>query len=108
MKVGKALEVLAVNLILLLGLYFVTSDLAERTAYAAGQGYSYFFTPSVLLETSTLVEGGQNLQSPLTLAWLQVILVLLLVLDASYVYGWIHGLRKSPGPGGQQGDSSAA
>ena len=96
MRGGKALEVLAVNVVLLLGLYFVTSDIAERTAYAASRTWSYFFTPSLLLQASTLVEDGQNLQSPLTLAWLQVILLVLALVDALYLYSWVAHRRRVP------------
>ena len=95
---------LAVNVLLLLGLYFVTSDLATRTTYATREGYSYSFVQSLLTETSTLQGRGQNLQSPLTLAWLQIILAVLVILDAFYLYGWVR--RRSTAPTGTPPASS--
>jgi len=96
MKGTKALEILAVNAVLLLALYFVASDVETRTEYAARQGHSYFFSQSFLTETSTLLGANGPLQSPLTLAWLQVILVVLVVLDVLYLYGWVQRRRAAP------------
>lgn len=99
MKGGRVLEVLAVNVVLLLGLYFVTVDVAARSTYASREGYSYFFTQSILSETSTLQGKGESLQSPLTLAWVQVVLAVLVILDALYLYGWVQRRRALPGAG---------
>jgi hypothetical protein len=92
-KASKALEIFAVNVLLLLGLYFVTADVASRTAYAAREGLSYFFTQSFLVETSSLQGRGATLQSPLTLAWLQLLLAVLVIVDVIYVYGWVEKRR---------------
>ena len=98
MNVTKALEVVAINAILLLGLYFVTADVAARTTYAAREGLSYFFTQSFLVEMSNLQGRGETLQSPPILAWPQVLLALLVIVDALYLYGWIGKRRTSPPP----------
>jgi len=95
-QAGRVLEVVAVNLILLLAIYFVTADLATRSAYAAREGLSYFFTQSLLVETSSLQGHGATLQSPLTLAWLQLILAVLVIVDAVYVYDWVQRRRATP------------
>lgn len=96
MKTGRVLEIIAINLVLLLGLYFVTADVASRTAYAAREGSSYFFSQSLLVETSTLQGARGTLQSPLTLAWLQLLLAVLVVVDVLYVYGWVERRRVTP------------
>lgn len=96
MRAGRLLEIIAVNVVLLLALYFVASDVATRTTYAARQGNSYFFTQSFLTETSTLQGANGSLQSPLTLAWLQLILIVLVILDVLYLYGWVQRRRVAP------------
>lgn len=96
MQAGRILEILVVNLVLLLALYFVTGDVASRAAYAAREGLSYFFTQSVLVETSSLQGHGTTLQSPLTLSWLQIIAALLVIIDAVYVYDWVQSRRVAP------------
>ena len=96
MRGERAIEVLAVNILLLLALYFVASDVATRTTYAAREGYSYFFTQSFLSEVSSLQGRGESLQSPLTLAWLQLILAVLVILDVLYLYGWVQKRRAAP------------
>jgi len=96
MNAGRILEILGFNVLLLLGLYFVTNDVADRSAYAAREGLSYAFSQSLLVETSTLSGKGLNLQSPLSLAWLQVILLVLVVIDALYIYDWSVARRAKP------------
>jgi hypothetical protein len=93
---GRALEIVGVNAVLILALYLVTADVASRSLYAAREGLSYFFTQSLLVETSSLKGHGATLQSPLTLAWLQLILVVLVIIDALYVYDWAKGRRVAP------------
>jgi hypothetical protein len=95
-KAARALEIIGVNIVLLLALYFVASDVATRTTYAAREGYSYFFSQSFLTEVSTLQGRGESLQSPLTLGWLQLILAVLVILDALYLYGWVQKRRALP------------
>jgi hypothetical protein len=89
----RALEILGVNVVLLLALYLVSADVASRTLYAAREGLSYFFAQSLLVETSSLQGHGATLQSPPTLAWLQLILAVLVVIDAFYVYDWVERRR---------------
>ncbi|MDG6902690.1 MAG: hypothetical protein JRM80_12135 [Nitrososphaerota archaeon] len=93
MNAGKALEIIAINAILLLGLYFVSVDVAARSAYAAREGMSYTFSQSFLVETSSLQGPRGNLQSPLSLSWLQVLLAVLVIIDVLYVYGWVQRKR---------------
>lgn len=99
-KGGRALEYLAVNVLLLAAAYLVTADLASRSAYAAREGLSYHFTQSFFVETSSLQGASGTLQSPLTLAWLQILLAALVVVDAYYLYGWFHRER-AVSPNGQ-------
>lgn len=96
MKGAKVLEALAVNIVLLLGIYFVLGDVATRTAYAAGKGMSYTFAQLFLVETSTLQGSSGGLQSPLTLDWVQLLLVVLVVVDVLYFYGWLERRRATP------------
>ena len=96
MNTVRALEVVGFNLLLLLGIYLVSGDITTRSAYAAREGLSYVFSQSFLVEMSTLQGRGENLASPLTLAWLQVIVVVLIVVDALYVYDWAVHRRVAP------------
>jgi len=96
MQAGRILEILVVNLVLLLALYFVMADVSSRAAYAAREGLSYFFTQSILVETSSLQGHATTLQSPVTLDWLQIIVALLVVIDAVYVYDWVQRRRVAP------------
>jgi hypothetical protein len=93
-KAGRLLEVLAVNAALLLGLYLVLGDVASRTAYAAREGFTYSFTQSFLLETSTLQGAKGIFQSPLTLAWPQLLVAVLLIVDVLYLYSSVNGRRR--------------
>jgi hypothetical protein len=93
---GRTLEILGFNILLLLALYLVTADVATRSAYAAREGLSYTFAQSFLVETSTLGGKGLSLQSPLSIAWLQLILLVLVVVDALYVYDWAKNRRAKP------------
>ena len=101
MRAGSVLQILAVNAILLLGVYFVTLDLAARSAHAAAKGMSYSFAQGLLVEVSNLSGPSGTLQSPLMLSWLQVLLGAVLIIDVLFVYGWTRRkrLRSSQAPG---------
>lgn len=95
MKVRGAIEVAAINVVLLLLLYFVTADQAERTAYAAREGLAFLFSKSILVQTSVLQGSRGALQSPLTLDWVQLLVGALVVVDVLFAYEWSGRRRKA-------------
>jgi len=95
MKARGMLEVIVVNTVLLLLLYFVTADQAERAAYAAEEGLAFLFSRSVLVQTSILQGSRGTLQSPLTLDWVQLLLGALVVIDGLLAYEVIKRRRNA-------------
>jgi hypothetical protein len=89
LKATKVLEVLAVNLVLLLGGYLVLLDEAWRASYAAAKGYSPSVEYSFLTHLFTLGGGAAALTSPLTLDWIQVFAFIALVYDALFVFRYL-------------------
>lgn len=89
MKFGY--KVLLVDLLFVVALYFVFSDLSWRTYYAMSPhdacgglcSYTPSFSFSLLTRFFTMAGNGVSLTSPPTLDWVQVIVVLLVAVN-----GW--------------------
>lgn len=79
-------KVLIADAVLLIALFLVLQDLGWRSAYATAKGLSPSFGYSPLIQVFTLGGGSVPLQSPLTLDWVQVIAVLLVAVNASYLF----------------------
>ncbi len=89
------MEITAVNLVLLLFLYWVTLDQAERVAYASREGLAFQILHSVLTQTSNLIGSAGPLQSPLTLDWVELLAIAILGFDALVVYGAVARRRRA-------------
>ncbi len=88
------LKVASADIVLLFGLYSVLQDLQWRIGYAASLhsacprfcSYSPSFSYSLLTQFFTLAGNGVRLTSPPTLEWVQLIVYVLVVLNAWYAY----------------------
>jgi hypothetical protein len=88
--VRTSLKVLAVDAVLLICVYFVLQDLQWRSGYASQEGFIPSTIYSVLTRSFAMTGRGFALQSPLTLDWIQVLVVALVVLNAWY-FGRLFG-----------------
>lgn len=87
MKAGWAAKVLGTNAVLLILVYLVEQAEAARVAYATSEGFAFDIARFPLVLTSTLWSHGGPLVSPLTLDWIQVLLLALVLLDLYFFYG---------------------
>jgi hypothetical protein len=92
-----------VNVVCLVLLYFVQLDLAWRSrcgnassptcmAHVASVTYLPFLKQTVLAGT------GLPLQSPYTLDWFQVLIFVIVVVDAYYLLNYVHTRSKARSP----------
>lgn len=81
-----AFKVAIADLVLLGVLYLVVQDLQWRVSYANSEhlGPSYVRYP--LTYVFGMVRSGFPLQSPLTFDWVQLLVALLIVVNAGFVY----------------------
>jgi len=84
-------KVAAVDLVLLILLYYVLQDLAWRTYYAGtphvpGSPYTPSFSYSVLIRYFTMAGSNVSLTSPPTLDWVQLLVLVLVVVNGWFVY----------------------
>lgn len=93
LKVGWVAKVLVTNAVLLTLVYLVEQAQATRVAYAASEGLAFDIARSLLVQTSTLWSQGGPLVSPLTLDWIQVLLLALVLSDLYYFYGVVKKSR---------------
>lgn len=90
-------KVLLADLVLLLAVFEVLLDLQWRSTYAAsihsacpqGCGYMPSFSYSVLTQFFELTGNGRQLVSPATLDWVQALAVVIVILNAWYVIGYL-------------------
>jgi hypothetical protein len=87
-------KVLAVDIVLLVALFYVLQDLQWRSNFAASLhracsppcGYSTSYSYSLLTRFFTMSGNGVGLTSPPTLDWIQVITLVLVAINAWFVY----------------------
>jgi hypothetical protein len=93
MKFDTMVKVAVPNLVILALIWEVVQDDAGRIAYFQSLG----FTPSThyypFFYITTAVKGASYIPGLLTLDWVQVLAVVLLVLDLSYVLGYTRQQR---------------
>lgn len=87
MKAGWVAKVLGINAVLLILVYLVEQAQAARVAYATSEGFAFDIGRSLLVQTSTLWSQGGPLVSPITLDWIQVLLLALFLFDLYFLYG---------------------
>ncbi|MDV3293546.1 MAG: hypothetical protein LYZ70_04685 [Nitrososphaerales archaeon] len=98
MNLRGVLEVAGTNMILILFLYWVIFDQAERIAYASRQGLAFQILHSVLIQTSALFSPSGPLRSPPALDWVQLIVIAIVGLDALVAYGALARRRRARTP----------
>lgn len=87
-------KVLPADLLLLTALYFVLQDLSWRTHYAASPhnacggvcAYTPSFSYGFLTRIFTMTGNNAQLVSPPTVDWVQVLVVLLVAINAWFAY----------------------
>ncbi len=92
--VRNALKVIAIDVVFLLGEYFVLQDLHWRTAYASSPhnacgglcSYTPSFSYGILTQTFSMFGGPLQLVSPVTLDWVQLLAYALVVVNVWFAY----------------------
>lgn len=92
--IRDGLKVFLADIVLLFALYSVFVDLQWRTGYAGSLhlacpqfcSYTPSFSYSLLTQFFTLAGNGARLTSPPTLDWVQLIVYVLVMLNAWYAY----------------------
>lgn len=79
--------ILASNAIILLLIWWVFQDYAYRATYWRGMGFTPSTSYSPFFFVTSAVRGSTHIQGQLTLDWTQVLGVLLLVIDATFLFG---------------------
>jgi len=101
MKLLPLLEVLVVNAILIPLLALITQNYALRMAYWArpGDGFTPTMTRYPLFFITSAVNGSTNIPGLLSVDWQQVVLLVLIVTDAVYVWSAVRdGRRRMASP----------
>lgn len=96
MKLLPLLEVLVVNAILIPLLALITQNYALRMAYWAKPGDA--FTPTMtrypFFFMTSAVKGSTNIPGLLSVDWQQVVLLVLVVTDAVYIWSAVRDGRR--------------
>ena len=88
------LKVFAADAVLLVALYYVFQDLGWRTSFAASLhsacpsacGYTPSFSYGILTRVCTMSGHGVILNSAITLDWVQVLSLVLIAVNAWFIY----------------------
>lgn len=93
MKLLSVIEVLFVNAVLIVLLALITQNYASRLAYWAKPGDE--FTPTMtrypLFFVTAAVKGSTHIPGLLSVDWQQVVILVLLVVDAVFVLSAVRG-----------------
>lgn len=98
------IKVLALDALLLVALYFVLGDLQWRAAKAesphghTAAGYAVSYSYSLFTHVFRMTGSGYTLASPLTLDWVQVIGVVLVAVNAWFLYATFSRRKGAPRP----------
>ncbi len=82
--VRTGVKVLGVDSVLLVTEYLVLQDVLWRSAYASSEGLSPSYSYSLLTQFFTMAGRSLVLESPPTLDWVLVLLVVLVILNLWY------------------------
>ncbi len=96
MKVFSLVRIILVNWVVLALVYLAELDLAFRNSYAGSLNFAPSSGYSVLTHVFTMTGRGITLVSPLTLDWVQVLIIALLAVDISYVARFLRTSRTGP------------
>jgi hypothetical protein len=93
MKRLPLVEVLAVNALLIPLLVLITENYGLRTAYWASEGFASTTVRYPLFFITSAVRGATHIPGILSVDWQQVVLLVLVVTDAVYVWSARKGAR---------------
>ena len=92
----KAIAVAIFDALILVLLYFIFQDLAWRTSYAESEGFTLHTTFLPLIRFPTITGNVQTpLASPAVLDWAQVLFILLVIVNVSYIFSAIKERRRN-------------
>ncbi len=91
-------KILVADAVLLFGEYLILQDLRWRSTFASSEGFSPSFSYSVLTQFFTMSGRGLTLESPPTLDWVQLIVAVLVVMNAWYLVHLVRIRRLGPSP----------
>ncbi len=86
MKIVSLIEIVVVNLVLLSLLAWVTADYSGRATYWTSEGFTSTTRRYPLLMITSAVKGSTFIPGLMTIDWQQVIVLILIVTDAIYLW----------------------
>ncbi len=89
MRWSLLLRAAAINAVLLALTYLVYQDLSFRDRYAQQLNFSPSTSYSAFSHVLTLTGGTTTLSSPVTLDWVQLLVLALVATDVVYVLGFL-------------------
>jgi hypothetical protein len=81
--------VIAADILLIAGEFYVSQDLAWRSSYATGEHLIPSFSYSFLTQFFTMAGGPLKLVSPPTLDWVQALAIVLVAINGWFLYAFI-------------------
>ena len=105
MKVASLARMVIPNLVILALLWGVLQDSAGRLDYFRTMGFTTSTSYYPFFYITSAVNGSTNIPGTLTLDWTQVLVAVLVILDAGFVW---RQLRRKPPATSEQAVPSAA
>jgi hypothetical protein len=84
MKLARVLEILLINAVLLLLLYFVTVNYSERFAYWGHEDFTPDMVRYPFFFITSATDGSTHIPGLLSVDWQQVVVVVLVLVDLVY------------------------
>jgi hypothetical protein len=86
--------VLVSNMVILLLIYGIFQDYAYRLSYWRSLGFAPSTSYSPFFFVTSAAKGSTYIPGQLTLDWAQVLILILVAMDALYVYGVVRRRQK--------------
>jgi len=96
MKLLPLLEVLVVNALLIPLLALITENYGLRAAYWSSEGFASTTVRYPLFFITSAVKGSTNIPGLLSVDWQQVVLLVLVLTDAVFVWSAVKSARRPP------------
>jgi hypothetical protein len=100
MKASSVIQLVVSNVILVALILAVLQDYAYRLSYWRSLGFTPTTTYSFLTFITSATNGSTRIPGQLTLDWVQVFVILLVVIDASFFYSAIRDRLRASRPSG--------
>jgi hypothetical protein len=101
MKVSSVAQLVVSNVILIGLILAVLQDYASRIAYWRTLGFTPTTSYSFLTFITSATDGTTHIPGQVTLDWVQVFVILLVLIDGSFIYGEVRArmrANRSTGP----------